>query len=397
MSNAVEQLGSAVHRESVAIADDVTIDIAIRSAASSSSTSRLSETTVRTMRLLCEWLGPPPHTGITVIDLPWGVGEPGSAQPGIASTRARWIAPVRDMTAERSLIAALARQFWFAADNSDAAFREGLAIYTATRAINRVLEGRNFAAPRFLGGFVPMPIRSLMLSPNLIGPGAPVGEFDEVLMPADAEWRFASAAPGAPARRAADALRTLERVIGWPAMQQVLADSRLRARDGAVTAELLTAVAAEQRGVSMQWFLRELVRSNDIIDYAVGGVSSVPSTDTVRTTVVVERRGSGVFSGTDRPFAAGPAQSFALLVRFLDGHDARAAIDGREQHAEIGFDSVVPAVAVAIDPDEIVLVDHNRINNTWASGAPRDPLGLRMVANWMIWLQNVMLAYTAIA
>ena len=359
--------------------------------------ARLADTAKRALKELVEWLGPL-TTPLTVVDLPWDGGPPGASQPGIAATRVRWIAPDRDLSAERALIAAIARQFWMAPVSARTApFQEGLVVYSATKTIHRVLEGRNYAAPRFFGGFVPVPIRSLVLSPNQAGRGAPLGDFDEVLHPFDAPWRFASVEDGSPARRADVALRTLERVIGWPAMQQALAAARERAAGGAITPEMFAGVVAEQRGVSVDWFVRDLVRSGDVIDYAVGDVSSEAIDGGRRTTIRIERRGPGVFSGTDQPRSAGAARSLSVLVRFADGTDTRVSVDGRDDHTDVAIDSVSPAMVVGVDPAEFVVIDANRVNNAWTSGAPPDRNGRRLIANWLIWLQNVMLTYSAVA
>ena len=114
----------------------------------------------------------------------------------------RLLAPARDFTAERSLVAGLVRQFWLTGDEGDPSFREGLVVYIAIRGIHTVLEGRNFAAPRFLGGFVPAPIRSLVLSPSLGGPRPLLGEFDEVFNPARRAVAVRAAGDGTPARGA---------------------------------------------------------------------------------------------------------------------------------------------------------------------------------------------------
>lgn len=380
-----------VHQQVLAISDGITIDATIASAGDAAAVDRLRDTTTRALRELIDWLGAPPSPKITIVDLPWGIDGPGAAYLGVVATRVRWIAPAQELTAERSLIAGLARQFWFV--DGDAAFREALTIYTATRAIHRVGEGRNFEAVRLLGGFVPLPVRAVMLSPNITGVAPLLDEFAEVVLPAVADWRFAPSDEGSPARRGAAALQSLERLIGWPAMQQVLASLRA---GGAVTPERLSAILAEQRGTSMEWFARDLVRSDGRIDYAVGSVSSESSPAGVRTRVAVERRAPGVFSGTDRPRSTGPSRSFAALIRFADGSETRGSIDGRDERTEIVAESRDAATAVIVDPDALVLVDRDRTNNIWAPHPPRDRVGLRLVANWFVWLQNVMLTYTAV-
>lgn len=394
----LEHLPVASQLDVIAIEGMPPVTLTIRSNGNRDAIARLTDTSQRALRVFSEWLGPLPGPELTVVDLPWGVGMPGASYASTIETRMRLFAPARDLTAERSLIAALARQFWMTGDEVDAPFREGLVIYSATRGIHAVLEGRNFAAPRFLGDFVPAPIRSVFLSPSIAGSRPLLAEFDEVLQPANAPWRFAPTGQGTAARRSAAALRTLERIIGWPAMQQALSAVRRRAGGGSLTPEVFAAVLAEQRGVSMQWFVRDLVRSSDPIDYAVAEFRSVASDGKTRTTLVVERRGPGVFAGTDRAPSAGPARSVQVRTSFADLSEARAFVDGREQRTELLFDSDAVAISVKIDPDDLLLIDVDRSNNGRLLSGPRtDPTGLRLVLNWVIWLQNVMLTYTAIA
>ena len=389
-----------VHQSTIALRGGASIDLRIASSANAEAIERLRDTANRALQIFSYSLGPPSLTTLTVVDLPWDVDAPGASYPGIVATRTRLIAPARDLIAERAVVAGIARQFWNATTTTDADrwFVEGLTIYTATRGIHAALEGRNFAAPRYFGGFVSFPLRPLLLSPSPQGPQATLREFDEVVEPASAPWRFADAGPGSPARRAATALRALERTIGWPAMQQALAEARVRGAQAPLTPEILAAIVAEQRGAPMEWFARDVVRGGDAIDYAVGAVHSESAEGRFRSTVSIQRAGGGVFAGTDRPRSGGPAQSIAVLVLFGDGAETRSFIDGRDQMSELQFDSAAPVSAVMIDPDNLVVVDDDRSNNGWLAGAvDADRTGVRLVFNWMMWLQNVMLTYTAIA
>ncbi len=388
-----------IHRSTIAIDGASAVELTIASAADASTVERLRDASERTLRVFTEWLGPLATSELRVIDLPWPLDAPGASYPGVAMTRSRWLTPQRDMIAERALIAGLARQYW-AADTTaaDPWFLEGLVIYTATRGIHTVLEGRNFAAPRFLGGFVSFPLRAQLLSPSPQGPRPTLEMFDEVLEPADAPWRYASTGKGSAARRAAMALTTLERTIGWPAMQQALYELRARANTGAVTPELLAAVVAEQRGVSADWLARDVIRGSDTIDYAIDGVGVASANGQQQTMVRVRRVGSGVFAATDRPREAGPARSIAVMVRYEDGSESRTFVDGRDASTELMFESAVPASMVMLDPDGLMLVDADRSNNArLLNDATANRTGVRLVLSWMLWLQNVMLTYTAIA
>lgn len=374
------------------------VNLAVVSDRNDAVVTRLSDTASTAIRRFAEWFGPLDPPTITVVDLPWRASpSEASLAADVVPTRVHWLTPERDVTAERSMVAGVARQFWRGSDTGgDASFREGLAIFAATRGIHDVLAGRNFAAPRLFGGFLSLPLRSLQLSPNLVGPRPLLDEFDEIIQPAEASWRFASTADGSPARRTAMALQTLERTIGWPATQQALAELRSRAAGGPLSRDMLAAVLAEQRGVAMEWFVREVVRSTQPIDYAVGAIESATTAGEVKTTVTIERRGSGVYSGTDQPRSAGPARSIRVLARFADGSDSDAYVDGRDASTEITWTSHTPVASIMVDPAGLLLSDANRSNNgRMLSAAPVDRTGLRLVMNWVIWLQNAMLTYAA--
>jgi hypothetical protein len=53
-------------------------------------------------------------------------------------------------------------------------------------------------------------------------------------------------------------------------------------------------------------------------------------------------------------------------------------------------------VSAAIDPELMLLLDVNRSNNTFAAETPVRPLGIRLALHWMSWLQQTMLAYSAL-
>ena len=388
-----------VHRSAIELRGAPPIQLQIMSPAGTAAVARLDDTARRTLQVFTDWLGPPAASSLIIVDLPWGIDAPAASYPGIVATRTRMVAPARDLIAERAVVAGLARQFWPApSEGTDASFLEGLVIYTATRGIHTVLEGRNFAAPRFFGGFVSFPLRPLLLSPSPQGPQATLRQFDEVVEPAEAPWRYAGAGEGSAAQRAATALRTLERTIGWPAMQQALIEARVRSSRAPLSPELLAAIVAEQRGHSMDWFARDLVRGGDAIDYAVDAVRSESSGGRVRTMIAVRRAGRGVFAATDQPRAAGAARSIDVLVRFADGSESRAFVDGRDETTELQFDSAAPVATVSIDSANLVAADVDRSNNGRVIGdAPANRTGIRMVLSWVIWLQNVMLTGTALA
>lgn len=326
---------------------------------------RATNASLAASKLLHDWFGPLPG--------------PASAMP----VRVRWLAPVRDQSLERAVIGRVARQYWAAPSPASEGFRESLVIYTATRAVHHLLEGSNFATPRFFGGLVPFPLRSVLLSPPVNDPRPRVLGFEELEM------------PGAPDhQQGVRALQSLERYVGWPTMLDAL--SRLRAGDPsrwdvAVFGEVLS----EVRGTDVRALVHECFSTDAVFDYALGDLQSrALASGQFETTITIARRGSGRFAlqeeGDDREAA------LPVLVRFADGREIREAIDGAAASATLVFTAPTPAVRAAVDPDVMLVLDVDRENNASRDESRISKLGVRLALHWLAWLQNAMLSYTAL-
>ncbi len=370
------------------------VEIVVNVARESSAAERLGTITVAALRLLDQWFGPYPATRLTVVEVPWSSAHAGASYPGLVATRQRWLAPVRDVTAERFLIAALTRQYWQRRP-SDPSFVEGVVLYSAARAIHELLGGRNFATQPAFGGFVSYPIRSLQLSPNMLQLGPRLRDFEEVNHPWAAPWRAASAEPGGVAERVALALHTLERLVGWPVVQQALAEL-WRSEDAAIGADALERIIHVQYGIDLSWFFRVALAPDTDIDYAIEQLSTTRSAEQpgVYETVVTARRvGSMPVGGTSPSRDQPSAKTVPLSVKFADGSEALEYWDGRAASVQFAYDSRSPAVSASIDPMLVLLLDDNRENNSKRLAAPAtDPTGARLALHWFIWLQDLMLS-----
>lgn len=328
------------------------------------------------LQLATDWLGPPPFTRLTVRGVT-SLPQPPSA--GVFEVPVRWLTVERDRSLERTVIAGVVRQFWLRSA-PPGRFEEGLAAYTATRAIHELLEGSNFATVRFFGGFVPLPLRSVLLSPPVADPRPRVWRFEEV--PADED-----------VLRMVRGLQTLERYVGWPAMAQALAAMRAGNRNP-IALDDFAATLSVTRGADLTKLVDELFRAGAGFDYAIENVAvRAVGGGLFETTLTVIRRGSGVFAAVtdgDRE------PNLPLLLRFADGTELRDWSDGAASSSALTYTAKTPLVYAVIDPEITLLLDENRANNTFATALPRKPLAIRLALHWMSWLQQTMLACAAL-
>jgi hypothetical protein len=384
-----ETLGiEVVHDEtfSEGIQPPLTLRFAFHS--SSRHGDRIVATTKDALRVLTDWLGPNPATQLTVVDTAWShdrrVGwsavaeRRGDERSPTLVVSSRWRAPLHEASIERLLIASIARTY-FVRTGSAGAFAEGVAYYVATRAMNQLLEGRHTTTMRLFGGFVPVVIRPLALSRTRRDPRPPIRSYEHL------------GGPGvsAEAERASDALYTLERAIGWPSIQQALFEFAPQARAGASEPAAFAAVASRQLGQDIGWFFDAALRPSTRFDYGVASLVTRPTaTAGAYETVVTVRRYADVFPRADR--------LGDVLTRFADGSQARERWDGAAEEASVTYTSTSPAVAAAVDAQAVFLLDANRTNNSRVLQPPLSTLVARHALNWLTWLENVALTYTAL-
>jgi hypothetical protein len=371
--------------ERIALEGGTSIDIQFLIAPEAASqTTRVVNATRATLTLLSAWFGSPPPP-FTVAGMPWRGRFTGTSQQGRVSFPLRWLAPVRDQSAERALIGALVRQYGVGAETPDTPFKEALVAYVSTRAIHHVLEGSNFETVRFFGGHLPFPLRSVLLSPPVGDPRPRVSGFEEL--------EPQTAAVGE-VRRGVMALQTLERYVGWPTMLEAI--STLPRTSPQHDAGAFASVLSDVRGTDLRSLVAECLRADAVFDYAIESLQSTPAASgMVETIVTISRRGSGRFAIGDE--TGDRDASMPLRVKFADGSEARDYFDGAAASATRVYSAKTAAIAATVDPDAMLLLDDDRDNNTIVRDAPVSPLGIRLALHWMAWLQNAMLSYTALA
>ncbi|MGH9386669.1 MAG: hypothetical protein ACRD2N_20560, partial [Vicinamibacterales bacterium] len=190
--------------------------------------------------------------------------------------------------------------------------------------------------------------------------------------------------------------------IGWPAMQQALVGYRERLRGEGGSSETFAAIVSEQRGRDLSWFFTEAFRFEARFDYAIGVLKSEPQPDNssqFHSIIGLRRMGDAVFSGTNDAPVGGFEGGRALQVSavFDDGSTVRDTWDGRDAEKQIEYVGPSPIVAASVDPDAVILLDADRSNNTKTLRFHRSAIGVRLALHWLIWLQDLVLSYSALA
>ena len=353
--------------------------------ASESSSQPVMAAAQQALSRYADWIGPLPMTRLTIVELPGHVDLSSAAYPGIAVTRVRWLTGRREFALDRDMAAAIARQYAVtlaSRASADAWFAEGLAAYLATRPMELRFDPRPALTPRYFGGFVPHSIRAI--SASAIDPRPSPSDLAEFFEPAGAPWHLSRGADRSRAQRFAIALHSLERFIGWPALQAMVRAFMQHHEAGTSLLDQFVAVATAQRGHDMSWFFEQALRMDARIDYAVVNLASAEATAGWQTTIDVRRLGEATF------------RAVPVVIRFADGSEITEWIDGRERERQFQYSSASQATLASVDPDAILLLDADRTNNTRTVHPPLNGAGLRLALNWLSWLQDAMLACTAV-
>ena len=358
---------------------------------------------VAALRTMTAWVGPPPRPSLTVVDPPWHAPA-GTDAAVVVLPRTPWWSSTTAMAPELAAARGVAGRSWSEAVDATALpawFTAGLVEYAARRAVTPLFQGENLSPGyamyegRYLGGFVPWFVR-IRLLPERDGDPLPAYR---------ARPRVDVAAPGSAsderslAAKTVLILATLERWLSPPVFDGVLAELVRTFRDGRPTIDGFIRVASATAGQDLAWLLGPALGGSATFDYAVGGLRSVPRGDgRFETTVVVERRGDGVFAGASAP-RQGPFESgrgVTVEVVFEDGERAVDAWDGRDVRREIVYRSRSRAASATVDPDQRILLDVNRTNNSWTVEPHAATAATRWALRWMVWLEHAILTYAAL-
>ena len=343
--------------------------------------ARYLRAAVAAVNVCGSWFGAFDPETLTLVDPVWRI-VPLNDQDNDAITleRVHWWTTATSMAPELAAARGVVRRLWTGAVDTSALpawLTDGLVEFAARRVVAPIFEQENnppgyaFLETRFFGGFVP--------------------RFVRVRLPSETDGDHAT-----PAGKTVLALGTLERWLGRPVFDQVVAQFVAGSRGRAPQLADFERTASEVSGQNLSWFFEQVFHSTNQIDYGIGQLASERAPDgTFVSTVTARRYGDGPFTGTSAPpigdFESG--RGVTVLVTFADGQRRIDYWDGRNGEKTFRYRSQASAVSAVVDPERTLLLDVKQTNNSRTLTPRSEAAAWYWGARWMAWLQNALLNY----
>jgi peptidase M1-like protein len=342
-----------------------------------------------TLKYYGEWFGPYPYGHVTIVDPAFQSASGGMEYPTLFTAGTRWLAPRREIDVEEVTIHEAGHQWWYGLVGSNefehAWMDEGINQFSEARTDEAAFGSSNYLTRRYFGGFIPWVFHDIRVKrewdEGLAGYRAQA-ESDAEATPSFRYWP--STGGNITYFKTALWLHTLERWLGWPALQHAMSTyfDRWQFRHPQ-PADFFQAVA-EAAGRDMTPFFDEVYRGSNTFDYGVQQLTSTPAgKDRFRTTVVARRFGEAVF----------PVD---VVTTFNDGSKKSERWDGVERRIIYRYDGNVRARSVEVDPNHVLMLDVNYTNNSRTLDSRADAASLKWSLKWIAWLQDLLVTYASL-
>ena len=343
------------------------------------------------LRSFSEWFGVYPYDQLTIVDPAFQSQADGMEYPTLITGGTSWIVPsvVTFSTPEEVVIHEVGHQFFYGIvgtnEFEDAWMDEGINTYATARALLEEY-GTTYHERRYFGGVLPWTFRDLVLPRETVWnrlPGyrrAPAGD-----VPSAPSYRYhPTTGRLVTYNKTALWLNTLERHLGWPAVQRVLAEYMARWQFKHPKPSDFFAVATEVTGQDLGWFFDQVYRSERVFDYGIDTFKSTRDGERYRTDLIVRRYGSGVF----------PVE---VVVTLEDGERITERWDGRDLWRHFRYDRDTRARTAQVDPRRVLLLDVNYTNNSHTLAPKTAAAATKWSLKWLVWLQDLMLTWAWLA
>lgn len=318
-----------------------------------------------------EWVGPYPYTTLTLVD---GVGgSNGMEYPTLITCGTAYMLPEWVRVLEVVTIHEFGHQYFYGMLASNEAEEAWL-----DEGINSYLEMRIMDAVYGEGAVIDFPwmpvsdgaFQRLNYVANNPGSGPIFNKSWEYARDSD----YGKASYSKPAT----VLTSLERLLGWHQMQEILQTYYQRWRFKHPTTRDFQAVVEDVSGQSMNWFFDQYIYGTAVVDYAVESIDVTPGEGAAgyMSEVSLKRLGDGFFP-------------LEIQIVFADGTKETRLWDGKTIEKRYSFETASPVSEVYVDPENKAWLDIDRMNNRMRVD-PEKGFARLQLANFTVWLQQVL-------
>ena len=342
-----------------------------------------------TLKYYGEWYGAYPYGHITIVDPAFQSGAGGMEYPTLFTAGTRWLAPAGVTTPEGVTVHEAGHQFWYGIvgnnEFEDAWMDEGFNTFSTARAVAQEYDP-NYLALRYFGGFVPWVFTDIALNRETQG-NRLAGYRRDAKSDAQSTptYRYFPATGGSITyNKTALWLNTMERMLGWPALQRILSAHFAAWKFKHPTPNDFFAVTGSVSGQDLGWYFDQVYRSSNVFDYGVQELHSERDGDQYHASVVVQRHGEATF----------PVD---VLVTFAGGDSVTEHWDGKDRWKLYTYDRSAPVVSAQVDPNRVLLLDVDYTNNSRTLEPKGATAATKWSMAWMVWLQGCLLSWVALA
>src|SRR5439155_12943150 len=308
-----------------------------------------------------------------IVDPAFQSGAGGMEYPTLFTAGTRWLAPRLVTRPEGVVVHEAGHQFWYGIvgnnEFEDAWMDEGFNQFSTARALAAAATPDVYEQ-RYFGGFVPYVFRDMPLSREVDENGlASYRASAKRDAQSTVSFRYYPAsAGGITYSKTALWLNTMERWLGWPMLQRIMAAHFAKWTFAHPKPQDFFDTATATAGRDLTWYFDEVYRSSNIFDYGVEAMRSAPGDGgQTRTTAVVRRFGEAIF----------PVD---VVVTFANGERAVEHWDGRDRWQAFVYERSARAVSAEVDPNRVLLLDVNWTNNSKTA----EPRGPRAATKWSL-------------
>ena len=292
-----------------------------------------------------------------------------------------WLTTPQAMERESEIVRLVARQWWgerVRFDPSSIDLGEGLVWYLQSRIIEDLFDRRwrlrayALDVRRYFGGLIPWQLRTIPVSRNAVGIAR-----DVYLGRPQRRWRR-DVTPAV--ARAALGFASLEQRHTWPVLERALRVIAEEYSGKSINREAFGNTLSRAVGMDVNAFVA-VMAGQDEIEARIDRVVSEACAPAPCVRSGIELRGRG-------------QDAWLVRMRFDDGQQLETTWRPASGNA-VWIESAVAPLIVEVDPQRTNLIDRDYRDNIVVLRPSTDVPVRKWTVQWLMWLQHVILTYTA--